>query len=343
MKKIIIPLSLIGLALIISGCSINLSSSSKTPADGGIFKSTDFGENWQQKAPAIAGADMLFVTFDPTDAKIAYLSMKGLGIFKTIDGGDSWQNTPYAGGTYASLAIDHQNSNVIYVIKDNKIIKSVDGLTSSFETYTETRPEQTLLTVVTDPNNYNVVYAAATTSLIKSTDYGNTWKLLNWQDITVKGLYQSSLNNLNLYALTAKGIYKSANGGIDWADSNQGLAAFSGASTIYWLDFDPNTENMLIGTTDSILKSTDGAATWREIPTLFEFKKVPIQSVIHKPENLNEIIFPYTNILLKTDDGGKTWKSVHSIPTSRTITYLTIDPNNSDTIYAGTTAPPQKK
>jgi hypothetical protein len=124
---------------------------------------------------------MLFVAFDPVDHQTAYLSMKGLGIFKTADGGNSWQNTPYAGSTYASLAIDHQNNDVIYVIRDNKIITSVDGLASSFETYVETRPKQTLVTVLADLVRSNIVYAATTTSLIKSTVYGNTWKLLKWR------------------------------------------------------------------------------------------------------------------------------------------------------------------
>jgi photosystem II stability/assembly factor-like uncharacterized protein len=100
---------------------------------------------------------------------------------------------------------------------------------------------------------------------------------------------------------------------------------------------------MFIGTTDSILKSTNGGVDWQEVPTLFEFKKVPIQMVLHNPSNPNEVLFPYNNTLLKTDDGGKTWKSLKSIPTSRIISYLTVDPNETDTIYAGTLTPPKKK
>jgi photosystem II stability/assembly factor-like uncharacterized protein len=328
--------------ILISGCT-GLSISTKQPIDGGIFKSTDFGENWSQKAQAIASADMRFVVFDPKDENVMYLSMNGAGIYKSVDKGDTWQGTPISTSTFQAMAIDNTNTNVIYVIKDNKIIKTVDGMNNWFDTYIEIRPGQTLVNVLTDPIKSNILYAATTTSLIKSTDYGNTWKLLNWSQPSIINIYQSKKNSSTLYALTDKGIFKTINGGVDWLDNNLGLSAFPSATTINWVDFDANTETMFIGTNTQILLSTDGATTWTEIPTLFEFGKVPIKAIIHNPADLNEVIFPYNNTILKTNNGGKTWKSLKSISTSRLITYLAVNPYQFDSIYAGTTLPPKKK
>jgi len=335
-------LSLLILAgLVLSGCTIL--TPKKQPADGGIFKSTDFGENWSQKAQAIANSDMRFILFDPQDENTAYVSFNGVGVYKTIDSGETWQSTTISTGTFQDLAIDHLNTNVVYAINGNKIIKSVDAMTTWFDIYVEVRPEQSLLNLLTDPYNSDILYASTTSSIIKSTDYGNSWKLLSWQNTKIKKLYQSYKNNDTLYAWTDKGLYKSTNGAIDWSEFNQGLTPFSAATSLNWIDFDPNTEIMYAATTNSILQSTNEGAIWKEIPTLFDFKKVSIRSIIHNPKNLNEIIFPYNNTLLKTDNGGKTWKSLKSIPTQRNITYLIVDPYHTDSIFSGTTLPPKTK
>jgi photosystem II stability/assembly factor-like uncharacterized protein len=332
---------LILITLILSGCTPL--TTKKAPADGGIFKSTDFGENWSQKAQGIANSDMRFMVFDPQDENTAYVSFNGAGVYKTIDSGETWQGTTISSGTFQDLAIDHLNTSVIYAINGNKIIKSVDAMTTWFDIYVEVRPDQYLLDLLTDPYNSNILYASTTSSIIKSTDYGNSWKLLSWREPKIKKLYQSYKNNDTLYAWTDKGLYKSTNGAVDWADFNQGLTKFSASTNLNWIDFDPRTEIIYSATTNSILQSTDGGSTWKEIPTLFDFKKVSIKSIVYNPKNLNEIIFPYNNTLLKTDNGGKTWKSLKSIPTQRGITYLIVDPYHTDSIFAGTTQPPKTK
>ena len=78
------------------------------------------------------------------------------------------------------------------------------------------------------------------------------------------------------------------------------------------------------------------------VPTLFDFKKVPISTVVQNPTNTREIMFSASNKLHKTDDGGKTWRVFKTVPTSRSINYLIADPYHQNTVYLGTYRAPSK-
>ena len=349
MKKIYSVSLLILMAILLTGCIQIKKSTSAT--DGGIFKSINFGESWKQKVTVlqeekgiqtIANVNIRFMVFDPRDKNTIYLVTEGAGIFKTVNSGEDWQPTTLSSGTYKSLSIDYLNNNVIYATDGNKIIKTVDGMETWQTIYNETRPGQELVSLIVDPFKFGIIYAATTSSIIKSSDYGNTWQLLSWQEPNISGLYLSQKNANVLYALTNKGLYKSTNAGLTWVDINEGLKNFEGALTIYWLTFYEKTEDIILGTAAGILRSLDGGRSWTVIPTLFDFKKVPIKTVIFNPNNLNEIIFAVNNVLHKTSNGGKTWKSLKSVPTSRIINYLVADPYHEDIIYSGTVKPKKR-
>ncbi|MCH7492000.1 hypothetical protein IID19_00200 [Patescibacteria group bacterium] len=348
MKKSVLIIGILFLGLLVTGAtSCNIKSKS-TASDGGVYQSTDFGENWKQiitiakaekEGQNIGNIDTRFITFDSANENLMYLNTTGNGIFASTNKGTTWRQTSLSTGTYASLSIDARNNNVIYTTQGSKILKTVDGMKSWHEIYTETRPGQKIVSVVVDPFQSNIIYAATTTSIIKSIDFGNTWKLLGWEKTQIISLHVSKINNQTLYARVNGGIYKSTNAAIDWTIVSEGLKEFRGGTSIHWFNFDPNTEIIFLGTGFGIIKSTDRAQTWVAIPTLFDFRKIPIKTVIYHPENLNKIIFSVNNVLHKTDDGGKTWKTLKTVRTTRTITYMVTDPSIDDLIFLGTTRP----
>ncbi|MBU0963655.1 hypothetical protein KKC06_01290 [Patescibacteria group bacterium] len=343
MKKLLIIIVLIASAVIVSGCD-KKTGTSKT--DGGVYKSSDFGENWNQKvfvsegengAQTISNVDTNFMVFDPKNKNIMYLVTLGAGIFKSDNAAEKWQATTLNTGTYKSLAIDLLNTNVIYVTEGTKISKTVDGMKTWFDTYIEKRPGQTLISVLVDPFNSNIIYAATNTEIIKSQDYGNSWTLLDWTEPTISQIYISKKNSSVLFAHTSAGIHKSVNGGLDWIRVSDKLKEFDeGSLTFLWVNFDPHTEYFIIGTSAGIFRSLDGGSSWKEIPTLFDFKKVPVRTVVYNPKNLNQIIFSIDNILYKTQDDGRTWTTLKTVATSRIINYLLSDPEDENLIYLGT-------
>jgi len=343
-KKIFLPIILVSI-LIISGCTSLIKKNPATNPDGGVFKSTDFGENWKQKnlisktgetASSLNNTNIKFLIFDPETPGIIYLSTEGKGIYKSLDGGEQWTPTKLNSGSYVSLGIDNRNTKVLYLTNGTKIIKSIDGGNDWMDIYVENRPKQKILSVIVDQFSQNIIYAATSSSVLRSINYGNSWELLSWNGTDVSDLNQSIKNGKTLYLLTKKSIFKTIDGGENFTNITQNLSQYKDANTIYWLNFDPRTEFMYIGTGYGILRSLTGGDTWEPVPTLFDFKKIPIKKVIHKPSDIENILFSVDNILHKTTDGAKTWQSLKSIPTSRLINYLALDPFNNDNVFAGT-------
>ncbi|MFA6098449.1 MAG: hypothetical protein WCV50_00570 [Patescibacteria group bacterium] len=348
MKKISTVVLILSLAFI-SGCVLQTSKPVKI--DGGVFKSNDFGKSWStknsilnngEKTGNIGNLEIRFMKFDSNDKDTIYLNSSGQGVYKSADGGENWQKTTLTSGTYKSIAINNLNNNVIYVTQGSKISKTVDGMKTWFDTYYEKRPSQNLVSLIADPFDASIVYAATTTGIIKSTDYGNTWELLNWKKPQILNLYLSNINSNTLYAWTNKGLSKSTNAGNDWTDISKGLFKLKKDLRILFINFDPNTEYFFIGTNMGIYKCTDGGNAWEEIPTLFNFKRVPMVPIVYNKNNLNEVIFSVDNILYKTIDGGKFWETLKTVPTSRVINYMISNPSDANIIYLGTKKPQTK-
>lgn len=346
-KKTGIIALLLFVAVVLSGCSI---TGSPAPADGGIFKSYNFTDTWEQKAfinsegATIANFGTNFIKFDPTDENTLYFITHGAGIYKTTNGGDQWLPTGLVIGTYHGLSIDSRNNGVLYATDGLFIRKSIDGGVVWKDIYQETRPNQSLVTVVVDPFRPNIVYAATTSGLIKSLDYGNTWELLDWTTTQILQLHVSKKNKNVLYTLTNEGVFqgisKSTDGAVSWVSLSENLDTFDRGRFIRWFDFDPETEYIVLGTDGGILRSFDGAKTWEEIPTLFDFQKIPITTVIQNPNNHNEIVFSVNHLLQKTDDRGKTWEVLKTVPTLRIINYMINDPYHKNIVYLGTVPAP---
>jgi|GEM_PF-1610558 photosystem II stability/assembly factor-like uncharacterized protein len=356
MKKILLVVSIISLAILASACSMIPGSSTTTKktapkADGGIFKSTDFGDHWKavntvnvttgQPAANLSNIEVLFLKFDPINSKTIYVSASGSGMYKSIDDGETWTATTLKTGSYPALAIDTRNTKVFYTLKGNTVLKSVDDMATWFTSYVETRPGQSLLDLAIDTKQPNIVYAATTSSIIISKNYGNDWDLSEWKTTPISRLYMSEKNSQTIYVLTSKGISKSTDGAKTWVDLAPSLAKFTGATKIYWSIFDPKTEAMLISTKYGLLRSMDGGTTWQETLTLFEHKKITVKPVVYNAVNTNQVLMAIKTVIQKTYDNGSTWSSLKSIATSRRVHYLITDPSNPDTVFAGTLRPAQ--
>ena len=285
-KKIIIIIFVVITTVILSGCNVKTKNTSN---DGGIYKTTDFAENWVQKSfisktedgvRTIGKTNTNFMIFDPIDKDTIYLSTVGNGIYKTTNSGDQWSGTTLASGTYRSISIDTLNNDVVYVTDGLNIKKTIDNLNTWNDIYVEKRPGQSIIGVIVDRFKPNIIYTATTSSILKSYDYGNSWELLDWSGNGIIRIYQSEINPSVLYIWTNSGIYKSVNNALDWTLVSEELSSFSGGDIISWFHFDPTTEFMILGTNYGIIRSVDGGTTWDIISTLFDFKSITIKPVI---------------------------------------------------------------
>lgn len=117
-------------------------------AAGGIFKSTNMGDNWMPIADNLAGLGISDIVIDPTNPQVIYAAtgdfdgghMSSIGVFKSTDGGDSWNVTGLTftlSQTYliAHLAIDPANNQIIYATGRDAIHRSADGGATWTEVY----------------------------------------------------------------------------------------------------------------------------------------------------------------------------------------------------------------
>lgn len=346
-KYLLILVILIILPL--SGCG---TKKVNTSADGGVYKSTDFGSNWshvvnvsgKKDLNSLKNVNVKFFVADPKKKNKIFVAIQNNGIFVTENGGKEWKATSRSLGNYTALSIDSLNNNVIYLSDGSRILKTIDGMKTWHQIYTETRPGQRINTIIVDYYKSNIIYASTTTGIIKSTNYGDSWELLDWTKPEINKLFLSRKNSNVLFIQGGLDIYKSLDGAVTWENvTSDPTTKTKNVNTIYSADFNHDTEYIFLGTKNGIIKSLDGGKTWQSLSTLFDLKKQAIKSVVHNPFDPNEVMFSVVNILHKTTDGGKTWQALKTVPTSRIINVLLADPFTHDFVYLGTNKPAEKK
>lgn len=337
---LLITFSLTGL-----GCVIK----TKKDTGGGVFKSSDSGQTWVQKAfveqikkkvITINEVGTSTLVFDPNNFNILYLGTQFEGIYRTLDGGDSWQILNLPKGNYPTISIDPTNSNIIYTATGSSILKTTDGGENWETIYVEPKG-QAITSIKINFNDTSQIYITTSGGgVLKSLDYGNNWTVLEWLGDGIKNFFLSSKDYRTIYVITNKGLQKSPNGGETWDDLNEGLKDYPGANQIHWFTYIPSAPDTLyIGSNYGLLKSNNGGIAWQPIDILAPPGALPVKTVGVNPTNSQEIYFTNSKIIYKTLDGGKTWMTIETFPSGREINYLIIDPENPQILYAGTYKP----
>ena len=304
-KKACLTLLLAGL-LVLSGCSVT-GSNATSSKDGGIWRSTDAGRTILQtvKVPAV-------------DGKIVTISNVEV----------------------ANIAIDPSDSQAIYLgTKSNGIIYSYDG-GSSWRQFRDLNTGW-VNSLVVDPKNKCVLYAAISNKLYKSIDCGRTWQNPYFHqkpEVYLTDMAVSSADTNIVFMGNSEGeLLKSANGGQSWKTV---LRAKTG--NVVDIVIDPNNPAIVYAGTlkDGIYKSTDNGENWQELNEglksysgTHEYKKL-----IAAPATPDGLIFISKYGLLRSTNGGINWELVNLLPAPKetTIYAVGVNPKNSKEIYYAT-------
>jgi photosystem II stability/assembly factor-like uncharacterized protein len=154
---------------------------------GGIWKTSDAGNNWQWITPTIPNLSTSCMAMAESNHNVIYAGtgegfgsvdgINGMGILKSIDKGATWsvlQNSAVLANVNR-IAIDPSNENYVLAACNAGIFLSTDGGNSWSKVYSG---------VVQDlratPGNFSVLYAGQrNVGVIKSTDKGVTWTMSN--------------------------------------------------------------------------------------------------------------------------------------------------------------------
>jgi len=262
-------------------------------AAGGVWKSTDGGNNWTPLTDNQVSLAIGSLILDPNNPDIIYAgtgegyfsydAYYGAGLLKSADGGTSWVNLPgpfvrpSGGLVIASLAIQYSNSQVILAGSSGGVYRSSDGGTTwswVLDGFSHS--------VLFDPVNTNVAYASVTGSgVYKSADGGLTWKLSNGP-VNFGGLPSTNIGRIELAI-----------------DPSNPLTLYAGV------------EKSTDGSNSGLFHTTDGGMTWSRL-TLTDYCKPQCwynQTIRVNPANSN-VIFVGGIDLYASFDGGSSWTDV---------------------------------
>ncbi len=204
--------------------------------------------------------DFYPLAFDHQNSNTIYAHRYGRDeLFKSTDGGASWINTGLS--DVNGLAIDPNNSDVIYAATDHGFYKTINaggswtslGSLSAFPR-----------SLVIDPTRPNIIYALAisyNTAVYKSTDSGMTWSGPSLEH--VQGLAIDPFNTETVYAWRDYfgDVYKSTDSGGTWTRLSGLPDTLGGVTTLV---VDPVHPNLIYAGNfrEGVFRSADGGATW---------------------------------------------------------------------------------
>lgn len=319
---------------------------------GGIYKSTDGGNSWVAKNtgfpdPAATGniygftSNFPVLVINPDNPEILYTGntpwTPDPGVYKTINGGDSWalvsippdeevsENVEMGwitehGVSVKCLAIAPNEPELLLFGTSTNLFMT-DNSGSSWEqaysrqtitgTWQGTGLETTCVQDITvDPTNSSTIYAGYwDMGLLKSTDNGHSFKRLV-QGMFKQDEYDYTANTFSIIVdpVNHDNMYIAAG----WWEENKG----------------------------TVCTSSDQGESWNCEPTGLPGATIwSIALDTDSPVNARILYAAsYKNGVFKSNDGGQSWAAVNGglgVEDNLQVRKIVIDPNESQTLYAG--------
>lgn len=238
---------------------------------GGLWKTTNEGENWVVLTDELPVMGVSAIAIHPTSPNIIYIGTGdkdasdnySIGVLKSIDGGYSWELTGldwtiYQNRTIAKLLIHPTNPDVLFAATSSGLYKTIDAGESWYLVQTGDIDDLEF-----KPGNPEVVYAI-TKKFYLSVDGGETFELIT--DPPSNGRAQIAVTEANpdyvYFYSSVSGVYRSSDSGATFEFRSPDPSIGSQA----WYDLalaashvDP--EEVHLGEINTY-RSTNGGTTW---------------------------------------------------------------------------------
>jgi photosystem II stability/assembly factor-like uncharacterized protein len=335
---------------------VGASTYSSNVFSSGLFKSTDAAEKWENVSTGLSTAFVTTLAIDPQNPSTIYAG--GNGIVKSTDAGSTW--TEERGNFYAlTMAMDPRNSRTLYVGTWDgdlggpaSVFTSTDA-GSTWNAAATVFPGSVLQisSVAVDPYDSSFILAAAFPGLFKSTDGGANWDAANnFAGNYIRSIIFDPLTSGTVYVSAEGGVWKSTDAGVNWELANADLP---GGAVLAIDAQNPKTLYAAISYPKMVVfKSLDGGHSWTDAGSSgLPNDANQIAALIIDPKNSNTLYLATSGALLdsctvpcsglndgvfRSKDGGATWFAVNFGLTTPHVFALSIDPQNTNRLYAGT-------
>lgn len=314
--------------------------------------------HWRSLGPFIGGR-VVAVAGVTSQPNVFYFGGVQGGVWKSTDYGSNWTNItdhkiPGIADPIGALAVAPSNPNVIYAgtgesdirgdfATGDGIYKSTDaGKTWSYAGLRETHMTSSL---VIDPHDPNVVYAASLghvfkpnpdRGIFKTTDGGKTWRKVLFVDDRTGGvdISMDRSHPATLYAAMwqaqrvpwklisggpGSGLYKTTDGGAHWTkiSANRGYATGTlGKIGVSVAQSDPRVVYSIVQAANGgVFRSDDGGKTWTHTNSQWKLRQRAFYytAIFADPTDSKKAYAPNVDYIYVTKDSGKTWKGIEGI------------------------------
>ncbi len=229
-------------------------------SDGGIYKSTDKGDNWIDLSTGLGIRQFYRIDCSQTDATQYGGGAQDNG--SSIHKSTGWID--WLGADGMEMEFSYTNANVVYGTSQNgQLYRSTNG-GSSYSGLPQSAGGQWVTPFAVHPTNDSIVFVGWT-GVYKTTNRGNSWTLISGSTIssTLACLTISLSNPDYIYTSNGTALYVSENGGTSWT-------AKTAPGTITSICVHPTNPLKIWITTNStgtarVMVSTDGGTTFTSI------------------------------------------------------------------------------
>jgi len=246
-------------------------------ANGGIFKTTDGGENWVKTSPD--NSNYRDIKFKPGSVTVAYATSDNR-FYRTINGGDTWTLVPtssgYPNGGRLVIGVTAANDSLVYMAGGASQFQGCFVSRDFGQTFTTQSTTPNILGydyngldtgsqawydlwMYADPTNQLTVFVGGV-NIWKSVDGGKNWQITThwWGDranAVHADQHTAAFNPVNnrLYVGNDGGIYYTGNQGTTYKEISEGL----GIGQLYKIGVSLTDRNKMTGGFQD-----NGSATW---------------------------------------------------------------------------------
>ena len=277
--------------------------------DGGVWKSTDYGNVWTNVSDSTLPGSSISVgaiAVAPSNPQVIYVGtgesdirgdvVTGDGVFRSADGGKTW----HAAGledthTISNLIVDPRDPDVVYASSlghvfapgaDRGVFKTTDA-GKTWQRVLFVNDSTGVVNLVMQPGAPDVLYAA-------------TWQAYR----TAWSLWSGGAGS---------GIYKSVDGGAHWASlsRNPGLPrGLLGKVGIAVAASAPNVVYAAMQARDGgVFRSDDGGNTWTRVNAEWKLRQRAFyyMAIFVDPADANTVYMPQVDALYVSHDGARTF------------------------------------
>lgn len=250
---------------------------------GGIWKSTDNGQNWTVLNDQLGVIGVSAIAIDPNNSDIIYIGTGdddagdtySIGIMKSIDGGSNWNTTGLTltgNSRIYNVIIDPDNSQIVYAATNSGLYKSTNAGTSFSEILNQSTRDLAL-----KPGDSQTIYTVSSSSFYRSTNGGTTFTQISsglpGSDVSRIVIGVTPANSAYVYLSMAannngfKGLYRSTNSGTSFSLRNNTTDIYE--ATQAWYDLaiavDPSNAEIVYNGVLNLWKSSNGGTSFTKM------------------------------------------------------------------------------